>query len=663
MLSSDIAAEPGPWRTERVPYSREIMQVLSPTNPCQEVTFVAGTQVGKTEVGNNFIGFVMDWAPGPAMMVYPTSNTGKRSSKTRLAKMIESTPSLRQKISDASRDSANSASLKEFPGGVLVVAGANSAAELKSMPVRYLFEDELDEYPDDVDGQGPADELAEKRTDTFTRKKIFRTSTPTVKGRSKIWKHLERSDYRRYQVPCPQCDAFQALDWGQMRWITRTVRELHCAACGVIEAQAPDADVWTACPACAAPVGEGDCTERDTGELLEVWMECVACEGRIEEHAKSRFLGRGRWVATKPENRARAGFHLSALYSPLGWYSWRQAVEKRLQADADPSGELLKTWTNTVLGLTYVEASEDLSGLDLAARAENYKLGTVPAGGLFLTGAVDVQAKRLEIKVKAWGRDEESWLVAYEVIHGDTEQVPVWEALDEYLDRKFPHAWGAQMRISATAVDSGFRTQTVYDWCRRRRHRGIFPVKGQSQTGKTVLGRPTKQDVDHRGKVVRGGVEVFPLGVDTAKSKIYARLKITEPGPGAIHWPLGLPDEYYTQLTAERLVSRYFKGYVKTSWEKDAGARNEALDLEVYAYAAAIFSGVTRVNWDRLEATLRATVGDLFVASETAQPVKEEDEPAAETAPRAPAMPAHAPVVHRPPPAPRRNNWVTGFRA
>lgn len=666
VLSAETSSEPGPWRTDRVPYAREIMDVLSPSDPTQEVTFVAGTQVAKTEIGNNFIGFIIDHAPGPAMMVYPTSNTGKRSSRTRLAKMIDSTPSLRAKVSDRARDKSNSASLKEFPGGVLAIAGANSAAELKSMPVRYLFEDEIDEYPDDVDGQGPADELAEKRTDTFTRKKIFRTSTTSRKGRSKIWRHWLASDQRCYYVPCPHCVREQVLRWEQVRWETRKIWEFTDGD-GVI--------------ALAAAGAEG-AIQRDTGELLEVWYECMHCQARIEQHHKTAMLERGRWIAEAPGPEKPAGFHLSALYSPLGWYSWRTAVKKRLEADKDPTGERLKIWTNTVLGEPYVEASEQLSDLDIKARAEPYRLKTVPMGGMMLTGAVDVQANRLEVKVKAWGRGEESWLVDYDVIYGDTESAQPWEALDEYLKAKFAHESGAALRILATAVDSGYRTQTVYDWCRRRTHRHIFPVKGQSQTGKTVLGRPSKQDVDHRGQVIKGGVEVWPIGADTAKSKIYARLKIAPAdeagkptgGPGCLHFPLGLPDDYFKQLTAERMVSRYHKGYLRTSWEKDASERNEALDLEVYAYAAAIYAGLTRTNWDRLEASIRATAGDLFV--DAAQRKAAKEEPAADAAPvqtSGQAIPGPAPdagadaakqaeAPAAPQPRARKPNWITGYR-
>jgi phage terminase large subunit GpA-like protein len=238
-------------------------------------------------------------------------------------------------------------------------------------------------------------------------------------------------------------------------------------------------------------------------------------------------------------------------------------------------------------------------------------------GGLLVTASVDVQADRLEVKVKAWGRGEESWLVDHQVIHGDTETTQPWVELDEYLQKQFPHECGATLRIGATAVDAGYRTQTVYAFCRPRTHRHVFPVRGQSQPGKTILGRPSDQDIDHNGQKIHGGVKLWPIGADTAKSKIYARLKIAEPGPGRMHFPLGLPDEYFKQLTAERLITKYVRGYLKRVWEKEAGERNEALDLEVYAYAAAIYLGLTRnLPWDRMEATLRSTAQDLFVKSQ-----------------------------------------------
>jgi phage terminase large subunit GpA-like protein len=647
ILPPESSPEPGPWRTERVPYAREIMDVLSPSDPTSEVTFVAGAQVAKTEIGNNFIGFIIDYAPGPVMMVYATSSTGKRSSHTRLAKMLESTPTLREKVTNRSRDKGNSTTRKDFPGGVLMIAGANSAPDLAGQPVRYLFLDEVDKYPEDVDGHGPAVELAETRARNFSRKKIYRASTPTENAPRKIWGFWLASDMRRYHVPCPHCGELQVLHWEQFRYETSKVWEIVDTELGEIREVAPETEGAKA---------------RDTGQVLDVWYECEHCRVRIDEHHKTAMLAQGRWIASRPEVKGRAGFHLPSYYSPLGWYSWASIVTKRLEADQDPTGQLLKQWTNETAGEAYTAQGEQVSNLALKERAEKYKLGTVPMGGLLLTASVDVQANRLEVKVKAWGRGEESWLVEHQVIFGDTETSAPWTTLDEYLQKSFPHEIGAKLRILATAVDAGYRTQTVYAFCRPRAHRHIFPVRGQSQQGKTVLGRPSAQDVDHKGEKIPNGIQLWPVGADTAKSKIYARLKIEMPGPGCMHFPLGLPDEYYQQLTAERYVPKYVNGYLKRVWEKDATARNEALDLEVYAYAAAIYAGVTRVNWDKLEAGLRMTAEDLFVQAQAKEEATSGDAERASV--QTSGLPRRSGAAARPQAVPRRssgfiNRWKT----
>lgn len=704
ILPKETTAEYGPWRTDRVPLMREIMAALSPSDPTQEVILAKGTQLAGTEVGNNFLGFVIDVAPGPAMLVLPTSNTAKRSGKTRIDKMIEATPSLREKVAEKrSRDASNTASLKEFDGGLLIIAGANSAAELASSPVRYLFLDELDSFPDSLGGEGAPEKLAEKRTDTFVRKKIFKNSS--VKGarnRSKIMKNFRRSDQRRAYVPCPHCDHRQVLVWEQMRWETRKARDLRCTECGGIseilptitgaatspeggssppiepaaearqasaapvihqssitgavrsqhsdhsgyssdEASAsalhvpshhgridaastalPDsaaAPVIHDCPHCHAQVPESEDTvlERDTGEVMWVHYECAGCGEAIQEHHKpAMFAAEDAWVPEKPGVGRPKGYHLSSLYSPLGWYSWLQAARDFVEAEADPSGEKKRTFWNTVLALEYTEPGQDIEHEGLRARAEPYRLRTVPMGGLMLSAAVDVQKNRLEVKVKAWGRGEESWLVAYEVIYGDPMQDDVWESLDDFLANAFPHEGGNTMRILATAIDSGYCTQRVYNFCATRGHRLIFPVKGVQQLGKAILGKPSKQDIDWRGQVIKDGIDLWPIGVDTAKTTVLNRLAVDKPGPQYMHFPLGLPDSYYKGLTVERRTRKLIHGYEKWVWEKEPGAANEPFDLEGYAYAAAIRAGVTRANWDKLEAFFRGT-GDLFVAAAQAE--------------------------------------------
>ena len=284
VLSSKAAAEPGPWRTERTPYLAEIMDCLSPNCPVERVVFMKGSQTGGTEAGNNIIGYVIHMAPGPIMAVSPTVEMAKRNSRQRIDPLIEDCPELREKIAPArSRDSGNTVLSKEFPGGVLVMTGANSAVGLRSMPARFLFMDEIDGYPGDVEGEGDPIVLAERRSATFARRrKIFLVSTPTLKSTSRIQREFQIGDQRYYHVPCPHCGFEQALNFSQLKW--------------------PE------------------------GQPTEIHYVCESCEESIEEHHKTQMLANGRWIATTEGDGATRSYHLSSLYSPVGWFSWADAA-------------------------------------------------------------------------------------------------------------------------------------------------------------------------------------------------------------------------------------------------------------------------------------------------------------------------------------------------
>ena len=568
MLSQKSASEPGHWRTDRTPYLRDIMDCLSPSSPVQRVVFMAGAQVGKTECGNNWLGFVIHHAPGPMMLVQPTVDTAKRLSKQRIAPMIEETPVLRERIAESrSRDSGNTMMVKEFQGGVMILTGANSAVGRRSMPVRYLFLDEVDAFPVDVDGEGDPVSLAERRTTTVSRRKIYMSSTPTVKDTSRIEREYLASDQRKYFVPCPHCDHFQHLRWSQVKW-------------------GDD-------PAAAAYV-------------------CEDCGTFIEERHKPEMLRRGEWRATSEGDRKTAGFHLSSLYSPLGWKSWSSIVEDFLAAKNDPPS--LKTWVNTVLGETWEEDySAKIGASAIAERAEVYDLLTVPHGGLMLTAGVDVQDNRVAVTVKAWGEDEESWLVNWTEIYGDPSKPELWRQLDSVLwETEYTHENGKPMQVRAAAIDSGGHfTHEVYAYVRGRRDRHIIAVKGMSQPGKPIIGKPSRQDINFKNQTIKKGVELWGVGTDTAKAVIYGRLKNTDDaGAGVLHFPMGLPENYYEQLTSEKQVTRYSNGFARRLWIKKDNARNEALDCEVYALAALQYF-YTRVNRATLWKTLESKIAPV----------------------------------------------------
>lgn len=584
LLPSKTSSEPGPWRNARTPYLVEPMDCLSSGSQVEEVVLMFGTQTGKTETGNNWQGYVIDQAPAPMMVIQPTLNLAKRYSKHRVSSMIEEMPRLRAKVAEKrSRDSANTTLMKDFPGGLLVIAGANSAADLRSMPCKFIFADEIDAYPFDVDGEGDPLALASKRSTNFPRRKKLLTSTPTTKGFSRIEQALEQTDLRRYHVPCPHCLELQVLTWANVRWDKEPEHK------------------------------------PDTAHYV-----CAHCGGIIEEGSKTWMLANGRWIAQFPGRGAgrRVGFHLSTLYSPLGWESWASLVRQFLEAKAaNDTGDdtKLKTFVNTCLAETWEEQGDQVKPDSLQVRAEDYPLRTVPLGGLVLTMAVDVQSNRLEYKIKAWGRFEESWTVDYAALWGDpsvTGTGSVWEELLRVITTPLKHASGQELRVMACAIDSGgHHTHEVYQFARRHRGVNVFPVKGLSQPGRPVLGKPTAVDVNARGERIKKGAMLWLIGTDTAKALIYGRLKVTEPGPGCMHWSRELPGDYYEQLTSERLVTRYVKGRPRLEWIKPSGRRNEVLDLEVYAIAAAHKLQLNRyraADWDALEQRVQPVQADLL---------------------------------------------------
>lgn len=567
-LSSKASAEPGPWRTNRTPYLREPMDCLSSTSPVQRVVMMFAAQTGKTEAGANWLGYVIDHAPGPMLLVQPTVEMAKRLSKQRLESLITETPVLAEKIAPSrSRDSGNTMFAKDFPGGMMLLTGSNSATGLRSTPCRYIFCDEIDAFPSDVDGEGDPVSLAEKRATTFARRKILLTSTPTVKDFSRIEAEYERSDQRRFYVPCPCCSVMQWLKWPQLKWENNE-------------------------PATAA-------------------YECEVCHERFPEIHKPAMLRKGEWRATAPSNGKTAGFQLSGLYSPLGWLSWADMVDDFLRAKTD--APMLKSFVNTRLAETWEEDfASKVSADGLLERCEHYEAAMVPEGGLALTVGVDVQDNRLAISVWAWGREEEGWLLDHQEIYGDPSRQELWKQLDEVVLREWPHAVGPAMRPDVVAIDSGGHfTAEVYQYARERARQGVVAIKGQSQRGKPPIGKGSKVDVNHQGRTLKRGAVVYLVGGDTVKTTLFGRLKHNEQGAGFLHFHMGTTGEYFEQLTAEKQVLRYNRGGFPTrEWVKKPSARNEALDCLVYAYAALNLMYQRfdrRTIWDQLEKRLEGT--------------------------------------------------------
>lgn len=533
VLSSEASNEPGPWRNSRTPYLNEIMDELSPSSHTEDIVFMKGSQVGATEVIVNAILYNRDCSPGPILAVQPTIDMAKKFSRQRLQSAIGQVDEIQGKpTNNKSRDAANTVLQKDFPGGTLIIGGANSAAALRMMPIRYLYADEIDGYPDDVDGEGDPLDLAIKRTTNWNRRKRYFSSTPTVAEFSRIQARFELSDQRYYYVPCPYCKKPQILRWENIRY---------------------------------------DDDNHETARYV-----CDHCKAEIQEYHKTWMLEHGRWIKHKPKSKV-AGFHLSALYSPLGWYSWQDAVKDHLDSRGKPLKR--KVWVNTVLGEVWEES--ETSTIDthwLMKRRESYK-AVVPAGVLCLTAGVDHHPDRLECTVTGWGIRGESWIISHDVFLGNTHQNPVWDLLDLHLQTEFEHERGVMMYIAATGIDAmGTSTDAVYDFCRPRKYRRVLPFKGMHGPGRAIVSGFSKSK--------RAGGKLFLIGVDQAKDILYCNLQIKQPGPGYIHLPTDVDEIYLKQLTAEKKISRRHAGLPKSQWVCPPGKRNEALDCYVYSLAA-----------------------------------------------------------------------------
>ena len=565
ILSTKGSAEPGPWRTDRTPYLREPMQCLSPSSPWRRVVLMFGSQMGKTEVVLNWLGAIIHLWPAPTLLVQPTLDMAKRLNRQRLEPLLRETPVLSDLIAPArARDSGNTMFLKEFRGGLFVLTGANSGSGLQSMPAAYLLADEVSSYPFEADDKGDPLENAEARTSTFPMGKVLITSTPGTRGMCRITSEYEtRSDRRQLAVLMPCCGSLEVLRWREhMKW------------------DRPDGEVFAQCPAC--------------GE-------------RVSQHHKTTMLAGAKWQATAKGDGITAGFHLPGWYAPAGWTSWEQIRDEFLRAKHDPL--LLKGWVNK----RAAEAWEDeavavinAEGLMARAQAETFSSGTCPEGVVLLLMAVDTQDTWLETTVWGFGRGEEMWRIWHQKVEGSPAEADVWEQIDSIRRTEWPMEGGGTLTVRHCGVDTGGHfTQEAYEYCRQRAREGVVALKGSSTKAAPALGKGSRVDVNARGQTIKKGLTLYQVGGDTLKRTIYARLKKDAPGPGAIHLPNDVTEEYLQGLTCERLVPKMVKGFQVLGWENPSGARNEPLDLAVYALAILelVKRRYNRASlWDQLEA-------------------------------------------------------------
>lgn len=587
VLSRENSAEAGPWRNSRTPYLVDIMDAF--TDPkVEKISLVASSQVGKSELELNIIGYIIDQDPGSILYIQPTVDDAKKFSRLRIAPMIRDCPTLRRKVADIkSRDSGNTMLQKSFPGGMLTIVGSNSASGLASTPAKYVLGDERDRWALSAGTEGDPWELAEARTTTFYNSKMVDVSTPTDKDTSPIAKSFYEGTRERWCHKCPHCGEYSNIVFDDIKFDFDTIGS------GRKKDYVVNSVSWC-CPECGCLTSEEDMRNQPT-----------------------------KWIAENPDayKKGHRSFWLNAFSSP--WQGWAKVVYAFLVARKDP--QRLKVVYNTMLGELW-EDRGDLEDEDtMLARREDYGTrddGTpveLPDGVLVLTCGVDTQDDRLEYEVVGHGHYGETWGIKKGIIMGDPGYNEPWERLDDVVSHIYKFKDGTGLTISMTFVDSGgHKTQHVYNQCRARLQRRVFAIKGQGGDGVPYTKPPSKVKIMVNGQAV-GQAWLYSIGVDAGKADIMGALKVQEPGPKYCHFPKGVDRGYdnafFTGLLSEKLVMKSERGRTRWAWVKLPGhERNEALDCRNYAMAAL---RVLDPDMDKVEARLRQKADNKAPVEET----------------------------------------------
>lgn len=574
-LSPDIWADtfrylvkgsrPGKWSTDATPYMREPSQAFL-DDSVESIVLMWSTQIGKTAYIENLIGAIIHQYPAPIYFVMPDENMTRDFKQEKLEDMFEATPEFYKAglVKRASPGKSDTTDRKiRFDGGYLAFASSNSMSALAGRSIRFLFLDEVDRFKVDK-GEGDVLVIAKNRTNSYAEnRKIIITSTPTDSQNSRINKAFLQGDQRRFQIACPHCGHEQFLRWDHVEWEKET---------------GPDG--------------------KHIHHPETAYYRCDAKGCRITHGDKPTFLASGVWIPTAvPKDKRLRSYHLNVLYSPF--VSFEDVARDYLAAKETPGG--LRAFFNTAMAEVYDDPAEQPSYETLYQRAEDYDMGTAPAGVGLLTAGVDVQEKgdgRLEMSVWGWGRNNQRWLVDHQVLPGSYKDPDTWAEIDRLRHRTWMTEDGRELEIQMTLVDSsaGNTTNYVYEYCRLNRMDKVRAVKGSSSPLAKTL-EFSKLEKDSNGKALRNSITLVRPNVNTYKKWLYhAITEVDEPtAPYYVHTPKRAGPEWHKQLCAEKVVTKGTREeFVK------AYAHNESLDCAVYAAAAAEMLKVNHTDWDKL---------------------------------------------------------------
>ena len=534
ILSEQDSSSPGHWRTSKTPYLKKVMDAFNDLS-IYDITFCAGTQLGKTAAEQNMIGYAISQDPGPMMIVDPTEKLAEFTSERRLKPMFKLTESIKTRFFE--RESKRLE--LSFESMYIALVGANSPSDLSSRPVRYIFFDEIDKFPAWSGAEASPIKLAEERTKTFYNRKIVKVSTPTLKT-GYIWQAWEKADMQyNYYLPCPHCGESQVLEFSQIKW--------------------PE--------------------DMDISQVKNnAWYECKFCHNAIYDRQKIQMLRDGTWKGNKKVTGKvrKVAFHMSSLYSP--WLSFGDVASEFLESKDVPS--LLMNFINSWLAEPWVDKSSKLKSDIVMEKQLPYDRGRMPEDAQLITCGIDCQLDHFWYSVRAWGPHLTSWLVDY-------GRIETWADVETVINRSYADSNGEVRNVNLACIDSGDDTDEVYIFCAQHIDVAV-PTKGSS----TQLKSRYNVTILDRGKAF--GLRLYTFDPNQLKNFIASRMNINAGDYGSWNVYRDIDREYCDQICAEQLVEKKDKkGKITSVWEKiSSHAQNHLLDCETNNALAAEILGV-----------------------------------------------------------------------
>ena len=621
---------PGAWRHSTAAYLKEIMDKLSAHDPCEEISILKNGQSGGSASAENWVGAISDISPGPAMYVQATILAAVDWASEKLWPMIEATPRLNPHRNgtiraQSSRDGEGSTKrrIRFKRGGYLLLAGANSAATLRQHTIRFVIEDDLDQFPDDLDGQGSPEVMIDNRLKVYRRQglsKRLKISTPTIKGASKIGAAYEMSDRRRYYLKCPGCGSRFDPTWSNIIWPEGKPDEAYMAA-----------------PCCGGVIEHW---QKSCMCLVDGWLPTAEVDGQKPAQVMSEEDFQA-WRAANQSSK-RVGYHITGIVS--AFQTWADLAKSFLAAQGDQNK--LKTWTNLDLGDLFElkGATPDYEKLK-ELREQDWSKAQMPLGPVAITIGADVQGDGIYYERVGWGPNEETWSLDCSFVPGNTD-IPgegAWSDFDKICRKPSIFPGGRSIPVDQVCVDAGYHTSAAEAFCKA--HPNRLPVFGRDGWSRPILGRGESLRYDTQGR--RAGMKsrrmidkAFLVGTYGVKITFYGYLRETIKAAaeerasgvenhvrGRCHFSRDAPDDWFEQVTSETITIKVVNGYPKRTWSPMPGRQNHYLDCRVYNHAAAAKLKLDTLNesdWSRLAAERNGAIdlrqGDLLDAMAKPQP-------------------------------------------